>query len=276
MKRQDFIASQVARDMFGLEIGPGYAPSFRKSDGWNVETLDHMDADGLREKYKDVTDPASIEEVNYVSDGRAIEDVIALRGEYDFIYASHVIEHITDPIRFFKSCEKLLKPSGKLVLVVPDKRRCFDALRFLTSTGDFIGPYRDVLRRHTAGNAFDFYANVANFDGHGIWESDWRGKMSFSQSLDHACDRFRESEESGDYTDIHAWRFTPHSFRLILKDLVDIGMIALRETAFHPTEHFEFYFAASIYGSGCKMSRMDLHEIIAQEQIAGFEQIFTK
>jgi hypothetical protein len=36
---------------------------------------------------------------------------------------------------FLKDCETLLKQGGILVLAVPDKRRCFDLLQPLTSTG---------------------------------------------------------------------------------------------------------------------------------------------
>jgi hypothetical protein len=36
---------------FGLEIGPSHAPVFPKRDGFNVETLDYTDAEGLRAKY---------------------------------------------------------------------------------------------------------------------------------------------------------------------------------------------------------------------------------
>lgn len=275
MQREDFIAANVTKDMAGLEIGPGYAPSFPKAQGWNVETLDHTTAEGLRAKYAGVTDIGAIEHIDYVSDGRAVDKIIPRRGVYDFIYASHVIEHIPDPIRFFQGCEALLKPEGRLLLVVPDKRRCFDALRSLTATGDLLAPYYSEAQRHAPGNAFDFYANVASLDGNGIWESGWRGTLDFYQPIDRALELFRMAERSGDYADIHAWRFTPSSFRLILKDLADIGMTKLREMSTVATERFEFYFVASAQATALADSRMDLQQAMVREQIEGLQQLLA-
>lgn len=275
MQRHDFIADNTDAGMFGLEIGPGYAPSFPKSQGWNVETLDHATAEGLREKYAGETDTSSIEHIDYVTDGRSIDQIIPRRKAYDFIYASHVIEHIPDPIRFFQGCNALLKPEGKLLLVVPDKRRCFDALRSLTSAGDFLNAYYGADRHHTPGNAFDFYANGATMNGGGIWESDWKGRMEFFQPIDRALELFRSAEKSGNYVDIHAWRFTPTSFRLILRDLADIGLIELREIVTVPTNRFEFYVAAGPQAGAMAESRMALHEAMAREQIEGLQQLLA-
>jgi predicted SAM-dependent methyltransferase len=266
MQRHEFIADNTNAGMFGLEIGPGYAPSFPKSQGWNVETLDHATAEGLREKYEGETETSSIEHIDYVTDGRPIDEIIPRRKAYDFIYASHVIEHIPDPIRFFQSCNALLKPEGKLLLVVPDKRRCFDALRSLTSAGDFLNAYYNADRHHTPGNAFDFYANG---------ESDWKGRMEFFQPIDRALELFRTAEKSGNYVDIHAWRFTPTSFRLILRDLADIGMIELREIVTVPTNRFEFYVAAGPQAGAMAESRMALYEAMAREQIEGLQQLLA-
>ena len=274
MQRHEFIAAQVTRDMFGLEIGPGYAPAFPKSEGWNVETADHITAEGLREKYRGMTEVNLIEHIDYVSDGRPIDEIVPRKHEYDFIYASHVIEHITDPIRFFRSCENLLKPTGKLLLAVPDKRRCFDALQYLTTTGNLLAPYHSTDFRHSRGNTFDFFANTSGLDGHGIWESNWTGDISLVHSIQHANELLKQAESRDEYSDIHAWRFTPSSFRLILKDLHDVGLIQLRESDFIPTERFEFFFSASISSDGCTESRIDLHRAIAREQIDGYRQIF--
>lgn len=41
-------------------------------------------------------------------------------GNFDLIYAGQVIEHLPDPIAFFKKCDELLSPGGKLLLDTPD------------------------------------------------------------------------------------------------------------------------------------------------------------
>ena len=81
----------------GLEIGPSFNPLLPKRDGYDVETLDHLSAADLREKYKNApnVDLSAIEEVDHLSDGSSILQLIGKPEHYDYIVASHVIEHTT-------------------------------------------------------------------------------------------------------------------------------------------------------------------------------------
>jgi len=279
MTKDEFISQTITRSMFGLEVGPSFNPYFPRSDGWNVETVDHASADDLRKKYADLEDISKIEEVNYVSDARPLHETIYRRGEYDFIFASHVVEHLTDLIGFIKSCEILLKPSGRLVLVVPDKRRCFDVMQARTTTGDVLDAYRIGSTRHTPGSVFDFFANIADMGGHTIWEHDWARKFElgfhFATDVQEAKQRYDYVAANDDYLDIHRWNFVPSSFRLIMQDLEKTGLINLREDFFSDTSRCEFYFSASPNGPGCPLSRLDLHRAIAWEEIEGNMQIIS-
>ena len=67
------------------------------------------------------------------------------------------------------------------------------------------------------------------------------------------------------YLDIHAWCFTPHSFRLLMQDLFALGLIQLREVAFYPTAGCEFYMTLGRKGKGSSTSRMELLDIIETE-----------
>jgi len=40
-------------------------------------------------------------------------------GEYDTVFALNVVEHIKDDVMAVKNCHKLLKPNGRLVILVP-------------------------------------------------------------------------------------------------------------------------------------------------------------
>jgi len=83
--------------------------------------------DELRAKYTNHgVDLAKIEEVDYVWQG--FSQFIGAT-KFDWIIASHVIEHVPCVISFLRDCESVLKPDGVLSLAIPDKRRCFDKLR---------------------------------------------------------------------------------------------------------------------------------------------------
>lgn len=276
MVRDEFIAQTIDRSHIGLEVGPGYAPTFPKSQGWNVDTLDHASADDLRRKYEGMIDTSRIEEIEYISDGKPLHEIIGLRNHYDFIYASHVIEHVTDPIAFFKSCEMLLKENGRLVLVVPDKRKCFDAFQSVSTTGDFLDAYHLKATRHAPGRAFDFIANTTSLDQHGIWERDWTGAFSLTNTIEQAAEIWARASSPGDYIDIHAWRFTPTSLRLIMSDLYAMNMINLRENVFGPSHTMEFYFSCTKNSDGPNINRLDLLRDLAEEQIDGYQHIIEQ
>ena len=39
--------------------------------------------------------------------------------EFDAILASHLVEHLDDPLRFFKECRRILSANGELTVIVP-------------------------------------------------------------------------------------------------------------------------------------------------------------
>jgi Methyltransferase domain len=44
----------------------------------------------------------------------------------DFVVASHVIEHLVNPLRILSDIYRTLKPGGLLLILLPDRRRTFD------------------------------------------------------------------------------------------------------------------------------------------------------
>jgi SAM-dependent methyltransferase len=77
---------------------------------------------------------------------------------FDAIIASHVIEHLVDPIGFFNSAWRLLKEDRRVALAVPDKRLCFDCLRPVSTTGQLIATWRSKRRLHSLASVFDHSA----------------------------------------------------------------------------------------------------------------------
>jgi len=247
MDRRELLLSMFDPKGFGLEVGPSYNPLLPKSH-FNVETIDYADAATLREKYRN--NASKIEEVDYVSDGRSLLEIIGKPERYDFIVASHVIEHVTDIVRFIQDCEALLKPDGRLVLAVPDKRYCFDALRPISTVGQALQAYAERRRRHTPGILFDNVAYVCGKGSEIVWmEPDLDGAVLL-HSQESAKQAFDEAQESDIYHDAHGWQFTPTSFRFLIKQLRSLGYIRSGEIAFHKHDTsqpgmFEFYVSLS-------------------------------
>jgi len=267
MSRLELLMKHFDSSGFGLEIGPGFNPLLPKSQGYHVETLDHMTADGLREKYRDnvYVDISKIEEVNYVSNGGSIFDLIGEKHRYDFIVAAHVIEHTTDMLGFLLDCENLLKNAGVLILVVPDKRYCFDVLRPTSTTGAILQAHLERRQNHNPGTVFDEIAYNSLRGGVPAWTESNSEPLAFFQTLEKAKQVFEEVQQTGAFVDIHAWQFTPSSFRLIINDLNQMGYLSLREKFFHDTINFEFYIILSTTGAGCPVDRQSLAHAIVKE-----------
>ena len=97
----------------------------------------------LRDKYKNANVAIDrIEEVDYIWRGERLDELVQSRHCYDWVIASHVIEHVPDIVSFLIGSEQVLKPGGVLSLVIPDKRLCFDHFRPLSTTGEMLDSVR--------------------------------------------------------------------------------------------------------------------------------------
>ena len=259
--RLDILRSMFDRDGVGLEVGPSYNPVARKRDGYNVEILDYTSAAQLRQIHPN----ADIEEVDYVSGGASIASTVPHRGRYDWIIASHVIEHQPDVIGFLADCTALLKPAGRLVLAVPDKRHCFDLFRPLSTTGQALQAHMERRNRHPVAMVFDHYAYAASRVGHIVWTEGFEGETRLVHDLPTARSKISDAIRSGVYVDAHSWFFCPSSFRLMIRDLHELHAIPLNEVEFIPGAGPEFYMALSPTGAGCTDDRLTLQRRVVAE-----------
>ena len=267
MSREQFLKSLFDTSGVGLEVGPSYNPLLPKKNGYNIETLDYLSREDLIEKYKNApnVNVSNIENVDYVMGGKSLYETICKDGHYDFIVASHVIEHTTDIIGFLNDCDKLLNKNGKIILAVPDKRFCFDVFRTLSSTGDVIQASIENRKCHTIGNVFDELMYNALRNEVAGWLPFDRGELAFFNSADKAKHIFDNIKKDEKPIDIHAWQFTPSSFRLILNDLYQNNFIQLSELQFHDANG-EFFAVLDREGSTLSISRITLAKRIIEEQ----------
>ena len=262
------------RGGLGLEIGPSFSPIARKADGFSVEVIDHATAAELRQKYRGHpnVDISRIEEVDYVWRGEPLDELLGT-ARYDWIIASHVIEHIPDLLAFFQQCTRLLRPDGVLSLVIPDKRYCFDYFRWPSTTGDLLQANADGRRRHPAGVVFDHVAQIVKRDGEVSWSAQARGDFTFIHALDEAKAAFESARRSEEYVDVHCWRFTPASFRLILAELRLVGLLALEEVSSFPTLGCEFFLTLKpTTAMPANIDRMALYHQVARELLEGLQE----
>ena len=243
INRQDKLLWGIDKEQKGLEIGPSHQPVAPKRCGYCVETVDYKSAEELKEHYKNIgVDIKAIEPVDYIWNGGSYYQLIQKEHYYDYIIASHMIEHCVDFCGFLKDCSILLKPDGILRLAVPDKRYCFDHYRMTTGLAEVVDNAETPCRLQSVGNVADYYINVVRRNGIISWNKPFLGsgrknrgwEVTFVHNKDTVLNEINRVR-AGEYIDIHHYVFTPSSFRLLINDLrllevTDMKIVHMWET----------------------------------------------
>lgn len=79
----------------------------------------------------------------YIAEATDLKDLPS--NYYDFVLSSHMLEHSANPIKALREWMRVIKPSGLLLVVLPDKERTFDHRRPTTSLSHMIEDF-DVER----------------------------------------------------------------------------------------------------------------------------------
>jgi len=112
----------------GIEIGPGPRPQIHNGPGVSVQYVEEKGADDWLKTYKpDVSDAAWSAE-NYIL-GKA-SNLPVDDASLDFIFSSHVLEHLYNPLGHLAHWRRKLRAGGVVLGVVP----CLDG------TKDFVLP----------------------------------------------------------------------------------------------------------------------------------------
>jgi SAM-dependent methyltransferase len=235
----------------GLEVGPSHSPVAPKSAGFNVRILDHLSASGLRDKYANHgVNLSAIEEVDYVWNGELYEDLVGTT-RFDWIVASHVVEHIPNLIAWLRSCERILTPGGVLSLIVPDARFCFDALSPLTKSGEVIDAWDEKRERPSAGQVWDHCSRAVHLKGALSWAGALQhDRLSLVHETNYCKEQFNIAAKSDCYVDVHCWRFVPLSFDMIIRDLCALELIDLSPALGFESAGGEFF--VSLMRGGAK------------------------
>jgi len=245
LSRNEKVFYLLNKKGLGLEIGASHHPFAPKRKGYNVHILDHLSSAELREKYAGHAEYGvnigNIEEVDFVWNGQPLPELIGRTHCYDWIIASHVIEHLPAMWCLLQQCHKLLKSGGILSLVIPDKRYCFDCFNPPSSTGQILDAFEERRTRPSSGQVFDHFANASKRGGHIAWSAGAGGMHELIHTFEQTRSRWQQSRSSKDYIDGHWWRFTPSSFRLLISDLITLDLIDMDIKKEFVTTGHEFY-----------------------------------
>lgn len=134
------------RNRRGIEIG-GPSQIFRSRQDLPiydlVGSLDNCDFSNstVWAKHEDTYEfsPGVTAGKTYFCDGSAMTPIPD--GAYDFLLSSHNLEHFANPVKAIKEWQRVLRPGGALVLILPHYRKTFDHRRTPTSVDHMFQDY---------------------------------------------------------------------------------------------------------------------------------------
>lgn len=234
--RENLIAL-IADGRSVLEIGPFCNPLLR---GPSIAYLDVLDAEQLRARAVEIgVDPAGCPSwIDYVG---GLDQV---RRRFDAVISSHAIEHQPDLIEHFRQVERILEPDGLFCLIIPDKRYCFDHYIAESTIAGVIQAHREQRRLHNLASVIEHVALTTHNDPHRHWAGD-HGVAVPPDRAARVEKAIRDHDfNPGRYVDVHAWYFTPDSFRTIVETLAALGLTGLELAGVYDTARDRNEFCA--------------------------------
>lgn len=227
VKREDVLRSYVdTENGVGLEIGPLSRPLINRKTGCDIYYCDYATRDELIKK--STSDPNVdldlIPDIDFVSPSIDRDTFGGML--FDYIIASHVIEHVPDVVSWINVLIESLRPSGRLVLAVPDRRFTFDVLRQVSTAGEVIQAHLERRRRPSFNQVYDGFSRAVHANSVDLWQFGPVGrelKPQFSKEL--ALQLAMDSFSNETYHDCHCWVFEYAAFIDLISELRVLGFV---------------------------------------------------
>ena len=209
---------------------------------------DYTTTDVLKEKY--ANDPNvrvdEIVNVDYLWGEASLSELVKGK-HFDYVLASHVIEHVPDMLGWLAEVEDVLKDNGILSLAVPDKRYTFDILRELSTAGMLIEARLLHRRRPGPREIFDHFSMASKVDPRAVWAGKLdKTKLVRYHTVDQALELAQDGFHTEHYHDAHVNTFTPESFFNLLEVTARLDLFHFVVADFHDTELNELEFFVSL------------------------------
>ena len=228
--------------MRGLEIAPLSRVTVSKDEG-EILYVDRSTTDELinRHKTDQTFDFRNIVPVDVALGDQSLPEALG-EERFDYIIASHVIEHVPNLISWFEEFESILNERGTVRLAIPDKRFTFDYLRQPSVLEDVLAAHVCQAGVPPPRQVLDNCLNAVKLDLRAAWD----GKID-EESLENfhtpefaihvAAQAFQ-----GAYNEVHCWVFTPRSFGKLFSRLAEMDLVNFACADYFNTTRYTFEF----------------------------------
>jgi SAM-dependent methyltransferase len=256
LKSRDCRLAWLMHDLYegnakrGLEIGALNNPTPMPND-ISVEYVDYASTETLQQHpHEDTIRRADIVEVDHVWPGSGSLAQICGRADYDFVIASHVIEHVPNVLGWFEGIYNVLRPGGVFNLAIPDRRYTFDIRRKESTLGEMVEAYLHSYTRPSVRQLFDHTYDAAAVAPGAPWSPTFdlnsTPRYSGDAALDLAFSQSRMAIAQGRYFDSHCWIFTPWSFLDRIEGAIKLGLFPFTISDLAETQRGSYEFFVSL------------------------------
>ncbi|MCW8805858.1 MAG: class I SAM-dependent methyltransferase [Ignavibacteriaceae bacterium] len=241
MTRKEKILSNIQQgNQTGLEFGPLTSPIVTRDKGF-IRYVDHATTEELQKKCGlwGTVDVSKIVDVDYVWANEKLKELTNQDCPFDYVIASHVVEHVPDFIGWFKEIRSVLKTGGILSLAIPDKRFTFDCHRQLTKPADILEAYLLQSKKPSVRQIFDYKSEYVNRNKGFTWSL--KEKTIPEHSISESWDITQNAFRNNNYEDVHCWVFTDLSFLDLIKTLVELDLFDFKIANFFDRTGIEFF-----------------------------------
>lgn len=228
VSREEF-AGLIPADADALEIGPFCKPLLR---GPRTKYFDVMDKPALEQRARGIGLPEAVApQIDYIS---AVGDLAVVDMSFDYVLSSHCIEHQPDLIGHLQQVSRILRPNGRYLMLVPDKRFCFDALLAESTIAEVLDAHHSGRKTHSLRSVIEHRVLTTHNDCLRHWQGD-HGSLQDKDASRLLASIQEFNAANGGYVDVHAWYFTPRSINSLFGLLGEAGYIDFSVERLYPT-----------------------------------------
>lgn len=228
--RKRYILQNLPLQQPGLEIAPLFRPATDKLRH-NVFYTDYTSTSVSREKHAHY-EHDDIVELDFIwHPAEPLRHCVPEGQTFDWAVASHVLEHVPDPIGWILEVMAVLNPGAVFSLVLPNKRYCFDRFRSTTEVADLLDVWLRRQRTPAPRQLYDFLKNCTS-DGHEMYDllkdlspEAYNQTRQPHYSQQQALEFVLHAWTTGTYLDAHCSVFTPQSAYALFNELVALGIV---------------------------------------------------
>jgi len=161
----------------GLELGALHSPYTAPLSAIETKYVDRWTPDEAKELFPELGQ-VDFTAADHIVDLNT-EKLSAIGDEsQDFVVASHVLEHVANPLALLVEMHRVLRPGGTAIVLLPDMRRTSDRFRQPTTVEHLVDEYERDVQEVDEAHLAEYARNVMKYEGEGEERAEYLARLA--------------------------------------------------------------------------------------------------